>query len=297
MKGMMLKIEELTKQVAHGKALAAKESVKCPIHKHWRLREGVCFMCDPCKKCTAEKHRHTWHAFGSAACVSGEKDKGMLAKIKNAVIDSGCSKHTFQNKEVFKLYTPNSTYMEIANGEKISIPGKGDTFPMKMNSQKGEGIFSDALHCPELSEEALLSVSKFASQGFTSVFCEDEFILVPNKMMANMMNDLKESAILTGKKRNDELYYVDILECENTSTNPKALMSSVSKRTEKEWHLALNHPSPERMKIMTRNEFVKGFEVTNSISNLCDCSACFMGKSKQKPYPKKSERILKERGI
>jgi ribosomal protein L32 len=48
MKGMMLKIEELTKQVAHGKALAAKESVKCPIHKHWRLREGVCFMCDPC---------------------------------------------------------------------------------------------------------------------------------------------------------------------------------------------------------------------------------------------------------
>jgi hypothetical protein len=46
-------------------------------------------MCDPCKQCTAAKERHTWHAFGAAACSSIEK--GLMVKVKNAVIDSCCS--------------------------------------------------------------------------------------------------------------------------------------------------------------------------------------------------------------
>jgi len=94
------------------------------------------------------------------------------------------------------------------------------------------------------------------------------------------------------------LYYIELNESTNEHLNPvvqKVFIASVAKRTAMEWHLALNHPSPARLKCMV-NGLVDGIAVSDKIQKDCDCGSCFMGKAKQLPYPKKSARVIKQNG-
>ena len=87
----------------------------------------------------------------------------------------------------------------------------------------------------------------------------------------------------------------DVLHCPSLC---ESALFSVSKFDVLWWqvlvgtHLALNHPSPERLR-QVESGLVTGCEVSGNIDKNCSCSACFIGKSKQTPYPSKSLRVLK----
>ena len=300
-----LKLQLKTTQEQLNKAMIAKpaektgerKTMKCSVHTFWDMKGDVCSKCSPCQVCVERGAYQTSHVQDTRRCPfynHSEKGTALMAKGVAGPIDSGASNHTFSNKEVFDFYSTSSTQIEIANGSMIDVPGRGD---VSVKTSVGNAHFSDAFHCPTLCESALFSVSKFDSKGFTSIFANSKYYLVPRQTLNDLMSRIQAEAVFQGSKRKDGLYWLEV-EIEKSvpkQEGGKALMASSSSRSARQWHLALNHPSNDRLKQMTTG-LVTGCTISGSLLAKCDCSACFMGKSKQSSYPNRSLRAIEAAG-
>ena len=175
------------------------------------------------------------------------------------------------------------------------IPGQGTTY--LFDTCSGPARFNNALHCPELADQALFSVSQFDASGCSSVFHNGKFLLFSEKELSQFITQNEKLAILSGVKKEDGLYWLKLKgkpECDGI-TQPKALKFSSASRSSADWHRALNHLSGERLMQLSKG-MAEGIILNDTPSKDCSCAACFMGKSKEHPYPSKSERILKACG-
>ena len=268
----------------------------CKVHTYWELRGEKCVKCNPCSKCTEKGAVRVGHDQNSRACPfykGNEKGAAKIAKVLSGPVDSGASNHTFANKEVFEFYSPSFIGIETANGGIMDVPGIGS---VSVETKAGQAIFTDSYHCPNLCEPALFSVSKFDAKGYASIFCDQKYLLIPKEVIEDSLPRLNAASVLDGRQRDDGLYWIDFEACTFQNEIPaRALMASVAKRSAREWHLALNHPSSERLGQMAKG-LVNGCVISDSISQQCECESCFMGKSKNRSYPRKSKRHLESVG-
>jgi hypothetical protein len=267
----------------------------CPKHPQWKTERNPCYLCNPCPKCVEVKIPRTAHAPNSPSCPFFLR-KGKVNIAKNdpidaidAVIDSGANQHLFSNKEIFKFYFNSPTNLETANGSHLTSPGYGHVHTT-------HGVFQNALHAPDLSETALLSVSQFDQKGFSSIFMNNQYFLIPTYLIKAYATRFSKDAIIKGQFDDRVGLYTTTLNIRAEDNTPvKALMASSKNRSSSQWHMALNHPDNHRLQLLTKG-LATGISVTDKIKPECDCDACFQGKSKQLPYPQKSKRLLENCG-
>jgi hypothetical protein len=206
-------------------------------------------------------------------------------------VDSGAGQHCFSNKAVFDFYTDELRSLETANGSDLTSPGSGSVL---VHTTSGIARFTDSLHTPNLSEQGLLSVSQFDKHGYTSIFSQGRFMLIPNSTCNELVANLQVASILNGVLSASSRLYTTNLKSTSSqgqAASAKVLMASLSKRSSRDWHLALNHISSARLKELTKS-LVTGIQLKDHIDKDCSCAACFVGKSKQLPYLSSSDRVL-----
>jgi hypothetical protein len=86
-------------------------------------------------------------------------------------------------------------------------------------------------------------------------------------------------AVLEVQRKSDGLYWISLQKTEQKEKE-KILLTAKIKRKARDWHLALNHPSTKRIELLIKKNMATGIVISDQINNNCDCSACFMGKSK-----------------
>jgi len=90
---------------------------------------------------------------------------------ENWLIDSGCTNHITNDRELFKDLKPtNITKVRISNGDYISIKGKGT---IAIASCSGTKFIPDVLFVHEIQQN-LLSVGQLIERGFKVIF-KDNF--------------------------------------------------------------------------------------------------------------------------
>jgi len=155
----------------------------------------------------------------------------------------------------------------------------------------------EGLYYPDLSEEALFSVGRFDEQGFGSVFANQRYYLFPNDLIQRFVDQSIKHSLIQGEQRSDGLYWISTNTLESADAPSKSFLMHRPRRTSKQWHKALNHISYVRLK--QASKLVTGLELLDEPDvslRHCDCPACFMGKSKELPYPHNSSRALKACG-
>ena len=155
-------------------------------------------------------------------------------------------------------------------------------------------------------------MGQFDKNGYTSIFHNGNFYLVPRATFEPYQDHLSKAAVLGGSLKNG-LYMISLKLSErpqdkasqrdnqrNQSENSadlspasagKNIVGFVSRasRTAQEWHDALNHCNPQRLSNASR--MVDGITLTTTVSK-CVCSACMVGKIKDLPFAEKSLRVL-----
>ena len=291
-------VDEIKELKLKLKALTGKSEKKCPEHPKWEFRNGIdtCLLCSSCQKCLEKGFRNTWHTEGSKSCASSFAASGGKAKLAtagwngSAVVDSGSTNHLVTNKVAFETYTASQTSIETANGSYLTAIGHG---AVTIGGANGPLRLQTALHTPELSESTLLSVHQFDLDGFASIFCDGMYTLLPAEHIRDFIVTQKGNAVLEGSfDRIAGLYTIPV--GEETRGN-KSCMASSASRTSTQWHLALNHPSTDRMIALGKGS-TTGFILLDRPAIKCNCDSCFLGKSKQLPYAKKSSTVVASPG-
>ena len=147
----------------------------------------------------------------------------------------------------------------------------------------------EGLYYPDLSEEALFSVGRFDEQGFGSVFANQRYYLFPNDLIQRFVDQSIKHSLIQGEQRSDGLYWISTNTLESADAPSKSFLMHRPRRTSKQWHKALNHISYARLK--QASKLVTGLELLDEPDvslRHCDCPACFMGKSKELPFPHNS---------
>lgn len=271
------------------KVEAKNVAFNCKIH-NW---DGAkpCYGCQKraleCKGCKANGKKYSRHIeFGPECPLIKSFMVNGLSPNSTAVVDSGSSMHIFNNKDMFDLYSPTCSVVHVADGNGVPTLGVG-SIPIATNQSK-PGMLTNVLHCPQLAAN-LLSIGQFCEKGFVSIFIRNSYYLFAAETLNNFIADHHHESILQGTKDASGLYVVNLETPSVPSTAAVSFLVSVPKRTTQDWHKALNHLSSKRLSLM-KNGLVTGMQSIDD-HKVCDCEACFMGKSKLQPYPS-STRVL-----
>ncbi|KAG6509172.1 hypothetical protein ZIOFF_034563 [Zingiber officinale] len=158
-----------------------------PPFKCWRRPDAKCRKCNQmgheaviCKKKNPQQEEEAKVA-DQDEFADQDEDQLFVAtcfasnvETESWLIDSGCTNHMTNDKELFKdLHPTKITKVRIGNGDYISVKGKGT---VAITSCSGTKLISEVLFVPEIHQN-LLSVGQLIEKGFKVVF-EDNFCLI-----------------------------------------------------------------------------------------------------------------------
>lgn len=104
----------------------------------------------------------------------GNEEQAMVAALmvqqKDAwFVDSGCTTHMCNQRDLFVTFMDNKTKVTVANNETLQCEGMGDIY-LQLNGNMRK--LSNVLYIPELSTN-LLSVSRLINNGFCVKFTKE----------------------------------------------------------------------------------------------------------------------------
>lgn len=196
------------------------------------------------------------------------------------IIDSGCSSHMTFDKSRFSSYSSVSDrqYVELGNGSKVQIVGKG-TIEIKIKVSNKDRLcrIENVLHVPELGY-SLLSVSSLDRKGLDITFSDQKCRI---KTQTSTIH-------ATGTMRGN-LYLLDT--CNSSTANNTVLLSNDIET----WHKRLAHIDSGAIKKMAEEESVKGIKISTSDQPSSQCRDCIQGKGHRHPFPKASTTRTSQR--
>jgi hypothetical protein len=217
-----------------------------------------------------------------SAPTNAQANTAVARGVTTFTVDSGATHSSTNNKDVLSLYNHSSNMsIETAGGHVLPCGGSGT---LSILTKSGPATISDILHCDGTTTN-LLSVGKLDDKGFSSVFCNQRYYLLPEQKMQSFLRDNKQSTILEGY-RNGGLYDVDLQLFQQSdfpkdTTIAKSMLATTTSRSLSDWHTALNHLNYRDT--LRLQHMVDGIQFIDK--RKCDCEICFLGKATLQPYP------------
>lgn len=183
----------------------------------------------------------------------------------NQVIDSGCSINMVPSSKDVSHLSNNQTSINLADGSVIMSTGKGRISPGFTN-----GTSQNAVVVPRLTEP-LLSVSKLADNGVTTVF---------DKNQVRFYRDAAVSGVKIGQGvRRGGLYYLPkVSASKSTSVEEQALVTEDDPLLM--WHRQLNHPCIQTLRQRLKRS---GVDASGwSDKGVRGCRVCLQGKMRRR---------------
>lgn len=210
----------------------------------------------------------------------------------NWIIDSGCTSHMCNNKNLFvSMDTSFTSKVTVADNNVLQCKGKGC---VTVYVDKCSRIIENVLFVPNLSAN-LLSVSKLTDKGYSVIFNNDK-CHIKNK-----------NEVLASASHRDGLYRLDC-SVPNSSCLQSSFASSCTLPGNVQvqesalaagsvpvdvWHKRLGHLSLRGMCAL-RDNLAEG--VSFHCDQLGDCISCIKGKQTVKTFPKggtrRAQRLL-----
>lgn len=191
------------------------------------------------------------------------------------VVDSGCTSHMSNNKTLFENIQEKKCEILVAK-DKESMEAQG------IGIISGDACtLKKVLYVPELSKN-LLSVNAITENEGTVLFTKDKVLIT------------KDEKIIEGRKLENGLYSVDILNDKNENTENSLITEN--KIEALEWHKKLGHIGIQNMKKLIG--LVDGMKITEKDClklQSMNCDICL--KSKQTRLPFKTERTRADRPL
>lgn len=204
------------------------------------------------------------------------------------IVDSGCTSHMCNNKDLISDYRNITNLVCIANSDKLESEGLGNV-NISLNNNDVRKIL-DVMHVPQLSSN-LLSVSKMVEKGLTVTFSSDGCSIYESCKVVG-------SCIGTAKNRNG-IFVLDGFVCKSVSEVERSskLLQKIGQETGKNaiatlcvpvdvWHKRLGHLSLKGMSAL-KDGFASGvmFQNSDAEQKLKGCVSCLEGKQIKKSFP------------
>lgn len=185
-------------------------------------------------------------------------------------IDSGCTGHMCNNKQMIDNFTRLDSELNLANGDKTQITGTGKvSFAVNTGSEERQVEIENVFLVSDLRTN-LLSVAKMTDRGFEVRFRKDDAIVIDKNCKVHMRAE-----------RTGNLYYVRM--SHNTVNNVQTSKNSIDM-----WHQRLGHINERDLKAMAKNGLVHGLTFGDD-EKLAECEICISEKQTCTPFPKGRE--------
>lgn len=187
------------------------------------------------------------------------------------LLDSGATSHVVNNANLLSnINTQQSSKIDVANGDKETVHGKGTCFIPFVNN-KGDvtkTTLTDVLYAPQITGN-MLSVSKLCAADYKVCFTKSACEIYDNNnkqvATADEINGLyklrKPNKVCTLKNESNCIHY---------------------------WHRVLGHRDPAAIKQMISTGMINGIKIADCGVKL-QCEVCLKAKLTRLPFPKQSE--------
>lgn len=245
-------------------------------------------ICHYCKKSGHIKSK----CFKLKKVMANPEEKSLVAAAFVAksqddwLVDSGCSAHMCNNKDLFSELMDCNNVISIANDEKLECLGKGT---IRINAGNVVRNITNVLYVPKLSHN-LLSVSCLTQKGFIVLF-NDQGCFIHDKSSENSGNP-----IVCAFKDNG-LYRVKFGVCLSSRYSQKVHSSLLCNRQEVQsakvtahvpidlWHKRLGHLSIQGLCTLKNGSATGVLFQTDNVQVLKECVPCLEGKMAAKQFP------------
>nr|GLL34235.1 Retrovirus-related Pol polyprotein from transposon TNT 1-94 [Ipomoea trifida] len=205
--------------------------------------------CPHCKKTNHPQRKCWWRP--DVKCRKCGKTGHMERICDSWLIDSGCTNHMTNDRELFKeLDKTTVSKVKIGNGVFLPIKGKGT---VAIQSLTGVKYISNVLYVPDIDQN-LLSVGQLIEKGFKVLF-EDQWCLI---------KDAQGKDVFKVKMRSKS-FALNLMEEEQMA------FSSIVSNAEL-WHKRLGHFHHAGLIHMQKHNLVKGVPLLED--KVADCVAC-----------------------
>lgn len=230
----------------------------------------------------SDQNLHNDNENDSRVCFNGETNISESVTVIDNIrfcIDSGCTDHLVNNKNVFKEIVILDKPVKIAvakNNNYLSAIGVGNILAYGIvNGKHLEYLIKNVFYVPELRRN-LLSVKKLEQEGIKVTF-ENGKVKLINK-----------NNCLVGLGKRENLYEINFNlnknECFNVSLNNEFM----------KWHKRYAHLNYQSLEKLIKRNLVDGIEKNTQISKINFCEPCISGKMSKQPFGTRtrSKRLL-----
>ena len=204
------------------------------------------------------------------------------AKQNSWIIDSGCTNHMCNKKDIFFNYNElsNPVSVQVGDGKTVRGIGKGNVWlDLKLPySGPKKCILQDVYYVPDLAYN-LVSVSQLAEKGKDTIF-RAKYCTIKDK----------KNKLLGVGTLHDKLY---ILDCE-FKRECSYITQTKSKQSEEElWHSRFCHLGIDNIRKMNSKKMFLGMDYSIN-ENHFFCKNCVDGKIHRTPFPKISSKEVRK---
>lgn len=253
----------------------------------------ICYKCGKhghiAKNCPKKKGKKPYHSSSQVENDAGSSpttfmvytaEEALYSKRPNNAwcLDSGCTGHMCNEKQMFREFKQTNSEVTLANNECTRINGMGKVALVADTGQEKHHIdISRVMYVPDLRTN-LLSVSAIADRGFKLTFDEKGAVIFD-----------KKGKVWARADRIGNLYYVR--QCQEVVNNIE--MKSLSRKMIDIWHERLGHVNERDLKSMAKHGLVDGLKISDS-DKLSECEVCAREKQACKPFPTGNQERTKD---
>ncbi|CAG9570824.1 unnamed protein product [Danaus chrysippus] len=184
-------------------------------------------------------------------------------------IDSGCTGHMCNEKQMIEDFTQLNSELNLANSERTQITGTGKvSISVDTGSEERQINLQNVFYVSDLRTN-LLSVAKMTDRGFEVHFKKNDATVCDENGKIHLRAD-----------RVGNLYHVRM--SQNTASNVENKKKSIDI-----WHQRLGHLNERDLKAMSKSGLVYGLTF-NDHEKLSECDVCASEKLACVPFPKSS---------
>jgi len=221
--------------------------------------------------------------------TSGEAH--MAGRVRDTwIIDSGCTQHMCNSSDMFlNLNQLNENKnMVMGNGGILRIDQEGDV-GLRVNTNYGviDGTFRDVLYAPQIRRN-LVSVTRLMKQGISVIFDQNQgtCVLVRGRV------HYSEGDMVGRAHQNQDLWVLD----EGGKMKTEEANMGEASTNLKKWHLRLGHLGENNLRMLFREQMVKGIEGEGGFcGTLSVCEGCMKGKQCRNPFPESDDDKKREK--
>lgn len=185
-------------------------------------------------------------------------------------IDSGCTGHMCNEKQMIEDFTHLDSELNLANSDRTQITGTGKVkISVDTGSEERQINIEKVFYVSDLRTN-LLSVAKMTDRGFEVHFRKNDAIVIDDNDKIHMRAE-----------RVGNLYHVRM--SKNSVNNIEAVKNSIDM-----WHQRLGHLNERDLRAMANNSLVHGLTFKDG-EKLSQCEICISEKQTCTPFPKKRE--------